>query len=233
MAAHPDSKPVCKECKMHSYTGSALRGYQVTYRCKTKTGQIRQWSFSASSISRADAEICRFFNDENNTDYTIIKPNPVGNIGGCLPTGTTIHLIDGTSKPIELIDENDELACFELGTKKIVGKPVNGKSYTEDVQIIELIFSDTQSVKCSADQFIISAYGPIRSEDILEGAVLISSDDLSNIRAQNNAYIGHMDADVSNVYSIDIGRRFAFIAGENKVAMKCSTIGAGGLIDKY
>lgn len=230
MAAHPDSSPTCS-CKMHSWKGSVLKGYKVVYRCRVGL-QNRQYAFDASSISRADAEVCRRLNDDTDTDYTVIPDRPVVGGGvGCLPEGTLIQLYNGKSKAIELLTEDDQLACGVFGSLEIIKRNVQGMYYSDDATIHEMKFSDGTTAYCSGDQYIMTAYGPVKAEHIYDGASVITSEKTLKFSGKNNIIIENKNKlENQPVVSIDLDGNFFFFSEPDRIAWSCGSIGGGGIV---
>lgn len=220
--ARAGSAPACG-CRLVSYLVP-----RYTYHCAVGD-ETRVYVVEATSIPSADPQVCSRFNDESDTDYTILDPTP--DLGGCLPAGTPVWLGDGTTAPIETLGPGTPLLAGRIGAPGLAVRPLEGAGYGR-AALLALELEGGGVLRCSADQGVMTTYGPVRAGWLQPGATLLAPDIAPDGAADGAdgavavaagprvAAVTATEA-AGPVVSLFLGADWYFLAGARPLAWKC------------
>lgn len=168
----------------------------------------------------ADLLICSLVDDPLQPGL----PAPLaGGSGGCLPLDTQVYLADGSTIPIGEIDLGDEVLACAFGSLEIVSRSVVGLLFHEAEALCEFEEGDGTTLRCSLDQSLGTAFGPVKAPYLSADAELLT---LSPNRDRvSSEKVGRRStrelAKPTDVASLDLGGEFFFFVGPSRRAGAC------------
>lgn len=150
--------------------------------------------------------------------------------GGCVPGDCEVLLADGRMKPISMIEAGDKVLAVAFDSREVVDRQVVGNWAARSEALVGLKVSSDNVFWSSEDQSIITVCGPVKAAYIFHGASIRYFDPINRtvrVSTLEERFIERQSTPI-DVFSLDLGGRFSFFAGNDRMEIACGTIESGG-----